>query len=193
MSGIYFRVSVCSQQLSPPFYKRKAFLHRLPGWDSNLVKRCRSHWIDDFTAVHRARLLVANVTKTTLDAHGCCVSPNLWQRKHVVEFAMSIHTTPSNPDTLLAHRLSWAQSEGGAISEFGCTFNAARQSRTSTSRRMFEKGLFRSDWVFSSAIPSRKFVLTTEELHLTGRLLSGSPIIRIGLALRVNLSRILQN
>jgi len=76
-SKIYFRVSVCSQQVSPPFYKRKAFLHRLPGWDSSLVKRGRSHWIDDSKAVHRARLLVANVTKTTLDAHGCCASPNL--------------------------------------------------------------------------------------------------------------------
>ena len=31
----------------------------------------------------------------------------------------------------------------------------------------------------------------TVELHLSGRWLSGSPIIRIGLALRVNLSRIL--
>ena len=66
-------------------------------------------------------------------------------------------------------------------------FNAARQSRTSTSKRMFEMGLFRADWVFSSAIPSRKFVLTTEELHLPGRWLSGSPINRIGLALQVNL------
>jgi len=33
----------------------------------------------------------------------------------------------------------------------------------------------------------------TAELHLSGRWLSVSPIIRIGLALRVNLSRILQN
>ena len=34
---------------------------------------------------------------------------------------------------------------------------------------------------------------TTVVLHFTGRWLSGSPIIRIGLALRVNLSIILQN
>ena len=73
MNGIYFRVSVCSQKLSPPVYKRKASLHRLPEWDSNLVKGGRSHWIDDSTAVHRVRLLVANGMKTTLDAHCCCV------------------------------------------------------------------------------------------------------------------------
>jgi len=35
--------------------------------------------------------------------------------------------------------------------------------------------------------------LSTIELHLSGHWLSGTPIIRIGLALRVNLSRILQN
>jgi hypothetical protein len=35
--------------------------------------------------------------------------------------------------------------------------------------------------------------LSTVELHLPGRWLSGSPIIWIGLDLRVNLSRILQN
>jgi len=35
-------------------------------------------------------------------------------------------------------------------------------------------------------------MIGTVELHLSGRWLSGSPIIRIGLALRVNLSRILQ-
>jgi len=34
---------------------------------------------------------------------------------------------------------------------------------------------------------------STVEFHLFGRWLTGSPIIRIGLALRVNLSRILQN
>ena len=73
INGIYFRVSVCSQELSPLFYKEKAFLHRLPGWDSNLVKRVRSHWIDGSTAVHRVRLLVVNGTKTTLDEHCCCV------------------------------------------------------------------------------------------------------------------------
>jgi len=33
----------------------------------------------------------------------------------------------------------------------------------------------------------------TVELHLSGRWLAGSPIIRFGLALRVNLSRIQQN
>jgi hypothetical protein len=33
----------------------------------------------------------------------------------------------------------------------------------------------------------------TVELHLTGRFLTVSPVIRIGLALRVNFSRILQN
>ena len=36
-------------------------------------------------------------------------------------------------------------------------------------------------------------IYNTEELHLSGRWLSGMPIIRIGSALGVNLSRILQN
>jgi len=35
--------------------------------------------------------------------------------------------------------------------------------------------------------------LSTVELHLSRRWISGSPIIRIALARRVNLSRILQN
>jgi len=39
----------------------------------------------------------------------------------------------------------------------------------------------------------KKMCKITAELHLSGRWLSGSPIIRIDLALRVNLSRILQN
>jgi len=39
----------------------------------------------------------------------------------------------------------------------------------------------------------RSVLLRTAELHLSGRWLSGSPIIRIGLALRIILSRILQN
>jgi len=37
------------------------------------------------------------------------------------------------------------------------------------------------------------FNINTVKLHLSGRCLSGSPIIQIGLALQVNLSRILQN
>jgi len=43
-------------------------------------------------------------------------------------------------------------------------------------------------------VRDRRFCLHVRlELHSSGRWLSGSPIIRIGLVLRVNLSRILQN
>jgi hypothetical protein len=40
-------------------------------------------------------------------------------------------------------------------------------------------------------VASRTIPADTVELHLSGRWLSGSPIVRIGLARRVNLSRIL--
>jgi len=39
----------------------------------------------------------------------------------------------------------------------------------------------------------RDCLYSTVELHLYGRWLTGSPIIRIGLAFRTNLSRILKN
>jgi len=47
--------------------------------------------------------------------------------------------------------------------------------------------------ILSNILKGEVDMSNTTELHLTGRWLSGSPITRIGSALRVNLSRILEN
>ena len=55
-------------------------------------------------------------------------------------------------------------------------------------RRLKVKKVYRLAHVWIRSIDFK-----TVELHLSGRWLSGSPVIRTGLFFRVNMSRILQN
>jgi hypothetical protein len=45
------------------------------------------------------------------------------------------------------------------------------------------------DFIFMNSEFSAQLILRTVELHLSGRLLSGSPIIRFGIDLRVKICR----